>query len=63
MTDNLHGDAKSMAAQVMCPNLQCRRVLAVPDEARGRVVKCQGCQTLLKVPDSPQPASPAVKLR
>lgn len=40
-----------MAAQVMCPNLKCRKILSIPDEARGRVVKCQHCQTLLKVPE------------
>lgn len=43
-----------MAAQVMCPNLRCRKILSVPDEARGRVVKCQYCQTLLRVPDPRQ---------
>lgn len=46
-----------MAAQVMCPNLRCRKILSVPDEARGRVVKCQYCQTLLRVPESKQQAS------
>ena len=47
-----------MAAQVMCPNLRCRKILAVPDEARGRVVKCQYCQTLLRVPD-PKAGAPS----
>lgn len=47
-----------MAAQVMCPNLRCRRILSVPDDARGKVVRCQGCQTLLKVPDpKPNPST------
>ena len=41
-----------MAAQVMCPNLRCRKILSVPDEARGRVVKCQDRQTLLRVRDA-----------
>jgi LSD1 subclass zinc finger protein len=49
-----------MAAQVMCPNLRCRKILSVPDDARGRIVKCQACQTLLKVPE-PKPASPTPK--
>ena len=40
-----------MSAQVMCPNLNCRKVLSIPQEVRGKIVKCQHCQTLLKVPD------------
>jgi hypothetical protein len=44
-----------MPAQVMCPNLRCRKVLSVPDEARGKVVKCQACQSLLKVPEPKHP--------
>jgi LSD1 subclass zinc finger protein len=43
-----------MAAQLMCPNIKCRKILSVPDEARGRVVKCSHCQTALRVP----PAKP-----
>jgi LSD1 subclass zinc finger protein len=45
-----------MAAQVMCPNLSCRKILSVPDDMRGKVVKCQHCQTLFKVPEH-KPAS------
>ena len=41
-----------MPAQVMCPNLSCRKILSVPDDTRGKVVKCQHCQTLLKVPEA-----------
>jgi len=40
-----------MATKVMCPNLRCRKVLSVPDEVRGKVVKCQHCQILLRVPE------------
>jgi len=46
-----------MPAQVMCPNLRCRKILSVPDEARGRVVKCQYCQSLLRVPEGKPTAS------
>ncbi len=50
-----------MPAQVMCPNLRCRKILSVPDDARGKVVKCQACQSLLRVPDAkpPAPTTPA----
>jgi hypothetical protein len=48
-----------MATQVICPNLRCRRILSVPDDVRGRVVKCQHCQSLLKVPErGPTSAAP-----
>ncbi len=40
-----------MAATIICPNLRCRKVLFVPDEVRGKQVKCQHCQTLLRVPE------------
>jgi hypothetical protein len=40
-----------MAVQLLCPNLRCRKFLAVPDEIRGRLVKCQHCQTTFRVPE------------
>ena len=39
-----------MAVQICCPNLRCRKLLSVPDSARGKMVKCQHCQTVLRVP-------------
>jgi hypothetical protein len=39
-----------MAVQLLCPNLKCRKILQVPDEVRGKLVKCQYCQTMLRVP-------------
>ena len=47
-----------MAMTIVCPNLKCRKILAVPDELRGKSVKCQHCQTVLRVPDvnTPPPA-------
>jgi LSD1 subclass zinc finger protein len=39
-----------MAAQLMCPNIKCKKVLSVPDEARGKVVRCSHCQTAFRVP-------------
>jgi hypothetical protein len=41
-----------MACQLICPNLRCRKILAVPDEIRGKLVKCQHCQTLFRVPEA-----------
>lgn len=43
--------------RLMCPNLQCRKVLAVPIGARGKTVRCRNCSMRVKVP--PQPASPS----
>jgi hypothetical protein len=40
----------NMPVQLLCPNLKCRKILAVPDEVRGKLVKCQYCQTMLRVP-------------
>jgi hypothetical protein len=39
-----------MPCQLICPNLRCRKILSVPDEMRGKVVKCQQCQTSCRVP-------------
>ena len=56
-----------MPVQMICPNLRCRKFLSVPDEVRGKLVKCQHCQTMFRVPDpqqqkpSGQPASAAHK--
>lgn len=44
-----------MAAQLICPNLRCRKILSVPDDARGKVVRCQFCQTPLRVPEAKKP--------
>lgn len=40
-----------MTVQMLCPNLRCRKVLSVPVAVRGKVVKCQHCDTLFKVPE------------
>ena len=39
-----------MPVQMLCPSLKCRKILSVPDEARGKLVKCQYCQGMLRVP-------------
>jgi len=43
--------------KVMCPNLTCRRVLAVPGAARGKVVRCRHCSTTIKIPAAPAAAA------
>ncbi len=47
------------AIRIMCPNLRCRAVLAVPAEARGRMVRCQSCGSSIKVPAKREPQAPS----
>ncbi len=42
--------AKPDSIRVMCPNLTCRKILAVPSVARGKTVRCRGCGTNIKIP-------------
>jgi len=39
-----------MIITVLCPNLKCRKVLAVPEETRGQKVRCKHCGTTFLVP-------------
>jgi hypothetical protein len=41
-----------MPVQMICPNLRCRKILSVPDEVRGKNVKCQHCQSTFRVPEA-----------
>lgn len=41
----------SDVVRIMCPNLKCRSVLAVPDAARGRMVRCKQCATNIRIPE------------
>lgn len=50
-------DNSDMPVQMICPNLRCRKLLSVPDEVRGKLVKCQHCQTAFRVPESRKPAT------
>ncbi len=43
------------AIRVMCPNLVCRKILAVPASARGKTVRCRGCGTNIRIPVKDQP--------
>jgi len=39
-----------MPITVMCPNLACRAVLRVPENVRGKKVRCGECATVFSVP-------------
>jgi len=55
--------SQSSTIRIMCPNLVCRKVLAVPTSARGKVVRCRNCGTNIRVPEDsskkPAPGSAA----
>jgi hypothetical protein len=44
-----------MPVQLICPNLRCRKILSVPDDVRGKLVKCQHCHTNFRVPENRKP--------
>jgi len=39
------------AIRLLCPNLRCRTLLAVPLSARGKNVRCRQCGTRIQVPN------------
>ncbi|MGH7131501.1 MAG: hypothetical protein ACREJO_06100 [Phycisphaerales bacterium] len=45
--------------RIMCPNLNCRKVLAVPTSARGKTVRCRNCATNIRVPMGQNATPPA----
>jgi len=47
--------------RMMCPNLTCRKVLSVPEAARGKTVRCKQCGTNIRVPQSKGSDSQATK--
>ena len=51
---------QSQTVRIMCPNLSCRSILAVPVSARGKLVRCKACGTNISVPAkaAPMPATP-----
>jgi len=52
-----------MAIALMCPNLQCRSLLRVPEGTRGKRVRCPECGGVLLVPrqGAPQAAPGATE--
>jgi len=49
------------SVRIMCPNLTCRKVLAVPSSARGKTVRCRACSTAIRVPANTGDAVPAAQ--
>ncbi|MBO6514595.1 MAG: hypothetical protein JJ974_11580 [Phycisphaerales bacterium] len=47
--------------RMMCPNLTCRKVLSVPEAARGKTVRCKQCGTNIRVPNKATEESPSSK--
>ncbi len=45
--------------RIMCPNLVCRKVLAVPSDCRGKTVRCRNCGTNIRVPSLKKTDSPS----
>jgi len=39
-----------MPVQMICPNLRCRKFLSVPDDVRGKLVRCHHCRQMFRVP-------------
>ena len=46
-----------MAVTLFCPNLKCRSILQVPDDTRGKKVRCGQCGTTFIVPKQKGPAT------
>ena len=44
--------------RIMCPNLGCQRILAVPEHARGKLVRCRSCATNIRIPAMRNPETP-----
>ncbi len=52
MVKGLEKLANNNVIQIMCPKLTRRRNLAVPNAARGKMVRCRGCGSTIRVPDA-----------
>lgn len=42
--------AEQTMIRIMCPNLACQRILAVPAHARGKLVRCRSCSMTIRIP-------------
>jgi hypothetical protein len=40
------------SVRIMCPALNCRTVLAVPESARGKTVRCKACGSAVQIPQA-----------
>lgn len=50
------------AIRMMCPNLRCRSLLAVPASARGKNVRCKQCGSRITVPDKAAAPAPTPQI-
>lgn len=41
--------------RIMCPTLTCRKILAVPEAARGKTVRCKYCNASIRIPAKKEP--------
>lgn len=48
----------SQTIRIMCPNLACRKLLAVPESARSKTVRCKACHTAIRVPEAQAQVQP-----
>lgn len=39
--------------RLICPNLKCRKILTVPETARGKTVRCRNCAMKIRIPAGP----------
>lgn len=51
--------AEQKMVRIMCPNLTCRKVLSIPNLARGKTVRCKSCGTNIRVPVTKPAPTPA----
>ena len=52
---------RAMAITLICPRLQCRTVLTVPDDVRGQYVRCGECGASFSVPEKAKAEAPAAQ--
>jgi hypothetical protein len=50
--------SENQVIRIMCPNLVCQRILAVPSHARGKLVRCRSCTTNIRIPVMRDPVMP-----
>lgn len=55
-TNGSSGSGRDDVVRIKCPKLDCQRILAVPINARGKLVRCKNCGTNIKIPAAPRQA-------
>ena len=49
---------ETMSITLLCPRLRCRAILQVPDDVRGKRVRCGECGASFFVPEIPKSKPP-----